>query len=136
MNWCRETALGFKISDLETGNPPEGWESEGQFRIFERRLKTCINCNPKSAFRHPNVVTVRRRRIHGTSGLGNGIKGGAREAAEGYLRKKPSPSGTRKVRALCNRLRRPIHRKFGGNALAFISENVLFHKAAFLGLCS
>ncbi len=21
------------ISDCETGNPPEGWESEGQFRI-------------------------------------------------------------------------------------------------------
>ena len=26
---------GKTISDCETGNPPEGWESEGQFRLAE-----------------------------------------------------------------------------------------------------
>jgi hypothetical protein len=25
------------IADFETGNPPEGWESEGQFRIADLR---------------------------------------------------------------------------------------------------
>ena len=25
----------FRISNFETGNPPEGWESEGQFEMDE-----------------------------------------------------------------------------------------------------
>ena len=43
MNCSRETALGFqisdfgsRISDLETGNPPEGWEAEGQIRTWSK----------------------------------------------------------------------------------------------------
>ena len=31
----RNAERGMRISDFETGNPPEGWESEGQFRIAE-----------------------------------------------------------------------------------------------------
>jgi hypothetical protein len=27
--------LRFRIWDCEIGNPPEGWESEGQLRIFQ-----------------------------------------------------------------------------------------------------
>jgi hypothetical protein len=30
---------GFRIADCETGNPPEGWESEGQ---FQKKQKTEI----------------------------------------------------------------------------------------------
>jgi hypothetical protein len=28
----------LRISNCETGNPPEGWESEGQFRDFNSML--------------------------------------------------------------------------------------------------
>jgi hypothetical protein len=28
----RRQRTEFRIADFETGNPPEGWESEGQFR--------------------------------------------------------------------------------------------------------
>ena len=28
--------VGLRIADCETGNPPEGWESEGQLRIGQR----------------------------------------------------------------------------------------------------
>jgi hypothetical protein len=29
----RERRKEFRIADCETGNPPAGWESEGQFKI-------------------------------------------------------------------------------------------------------
>jgi len=28
-----------EIADCETGNPPEGWESEGQFRIADFAMR-------------------------------------------------------------------------------------------------
>ena len=31
------------MGDFETGNPPEGWESEGQLRIGEMARKGRIN---------------------------------------------------------------------------------------------
>jgi hypothetical protein len=29
----------FRIANFETGNPPEGWESVGQFEITERETR-------------------------------------------------------------------------------------------------
>jgi len=31
--------MRFRIADCETGNPPEGWKSEGQFKIKEPALR-------------------------------------------------------------------------------------------------
>ena len=32
----------LRISDFETGNPPEGWESAGQLRIFKKKDKDLL----------------------------------------------------------------------------------------------